>query len=113
MVLQSKQQNIYVYLFYQKEPVICLYICKVCKLSSETGTVFLFFFSRSKKIPVGSICSFVKQMLIFPETFIVLDHLQIFQEPLFSHRTDILPYLYPRTHIIFQEGITVEQIFCY
>ena len=43
----------------------------------------------------GSICSsnrpyyLIEQILIFPETLIlVLEHIRIFQEPLFSHRTD-------------------------
>ena len=43
----------------------------------------------------GSICSsnrpyyLIEQILIFPETLnLVLEHIQIFQKPLFSHRTD-------------------------
>ena len=31
----------------------------------------------------------IEKILIFPETHLVLEHIQIFQEPLFSHRTDI------------------------
>ena len=43
----------------------------------------------------GSICSsnrhyyLIEQILIFPRNpYLVLEHIQIFQEPLFSHRTD-------------------------
>ena len=67
----------------------------------------------------GSICSsnrpyyLIEQILIFPETLnLVLEHIQIFQEPLFSHRTDThfpgSPSS-PRTPTIFQETLSSPQ----
>ena len=82
---------------------------------AATETVFqkyMFFFSRSNlfyNFPGGSICLsnrhvfskmvylFVEQVLLSHRTdtyfsrnpYFVLEHIRIFQEPLFSHRTDI------------------------
>ena len=46
----------------------------------------------SRKSICQSVCRkdyLIEQILIFPETLIVLKHVQIFQDPLFSHRTNI------------------------
>ena len=63
----------------------------------------------------GSICSsnrpyyLIEQILIYPRNpYLVLEHIHIFQEPLFFHRTDThFPgSLSPQTPMIFQETIS-------
>ena len=68
---------------------------RVYNMFFEQTQIFQEGYSKRHVFQGSSICSsnrpyyLIEQILIFPETLIlVLEHIRIFQEPLFSHRTD-------------------------